>query len=92
MFYNTTNEQGEQLKAYTEKAESQQQKILKFFKEQPAVEYGSSQLVRLIFNNQTPITSVRRSVTNLINEGKLTYSGRTRTGMYNRSERLVKLA
>jgi hypothetical protein len=90
-YYNTTNESGDQLQAFKKKTETQANKILEFFKDQPAVEYGASSIHLALFGHDTPITSVRRSITNLVDNGKLEYSGRMRKGNYGRNEKLIKL-
>jgi hypothetical protein len=90
-YYNTTNESGEQLEVFKKKAQTQSDKILEFFKDQPAVEYGASSIHLALFGHDTPITSVRRSITDLVKDGKLEYSGRLRMGNYKRNEKLIKL-
>ena len=91
MYYNTTNESGEQLGIFHEKAKTQDILILEFFQDQPAVEYGASQVLRAVFSDRVPLTSVRRSISNLVAENKLEYSGRMRKGNYNRNEKLIRL-
>jgi hypothetical protein len=63
---------------------------MKFLSLQPLVEYGASQLLKLVFKNSVPITSVRRSITNLVNDNKLIYTGGTREGLFGRNEKLIK--
>ena len=91
MYYNTTQEQGKQLKIFQSKTKSQDEKILEFFKDNPMVEFGASQVWNALFFNSAPITSVRRSITNLIEEGKLEYTGRKRKGIFGRNESLIRL-
>ena len=64
-YYNTTNESGQQLEVFETKAKTQNEKIMEFLSDQKSIEYGASQLLRLVFNGAIPITSVRRSITNL---------------------------
>ena len=90
-YYNTTNESGEQLQAFKKKTKTQSDKILEFFREQPAVEYGASRVHLALFGNNTPMTSTRRSISNLVKDEKLEYSGRMRKGNYGRNEKLIKL-
>jgi hypothetical protein len=40
---------------------------------------------------KTPITSIRRAVTNLVNKGYLLYTGEKRTGLYGRNESIFKI-
>lgn len=90
-YYNTNSAEGKQLNIFIKKAETQDARILNFFKQNSKIEYGASQVLKLLFDYSVPITSVRRSITNLIKEGKLTYTGRQREGLYGRPERLIKL-
>lgn len=90
-YYNTASESEHQLEVFKKKTETQSNKILEFFKDQPMVEYGASRVHLALFGNNTPITSVRRSITDLISDDKLEYSGRKRAGNYGRNEKLIKL-
>ena len=89
-YYNTTGESGVQLEIFKNKAKTQSEMIMKFLSSQPLVEYGASQLLKLVFKNSVPITSVRRSITNLVNDNKLIYTGGTREGLFGRNENLIK--
>ena len=91
MYYNTTKEQGEQLAIFKSKTKKQDDKILDFFKDNPMVEFGASQVWNALFYNSVPITSVRRSVTNLVQDNKLEYTGRKRKGVFGRNESLIRL-
>ena len=88
-YYNTTNESGQQLKTFETKAKTQNEKIMEFLSYQKSIEYGASQLLRLVFNGTIPITSVRRSITNLVAENRLRYTGDTRMGSFGRQEKLI---
>lgn len=90
-YYNTTQESGEQLSIFKSKTKKQDEKILDFFQDNPMVEFGASQVWNALFYNSVPITSVRRSITNLVGEGKLEYTGRKRKGVYGRNESLIRL-
>ena len=91
MYYNTTKEQGEQLAIFKKRAKTQDVKILEFFQDNPMVEFGASQVWNALFYNSVPITSVRRSVTNLVQDNKLEYTGRKRKGVFGRNESLIRL-
>ncbi len=91
MYYNTTKEQGEQLAIFKKRAKKQDDKILEFFQDNPMVEFGASQVWNALFYNSVPITSVRRSVTNLVQDNKLEYTGRKRKGVFGRNESLIRL-
>ena len=90
-YYNSTKEQGEQLAIFKKQAKKQDDKVLDFFKENPRVEFGASQVWNALFFNSSPITSVRRSITDLVQENKLEYTGRKRKGMFGRNESLIRL-
>ncbi len=90
-YYNTVKEQGEQLSIFKKRAKKQDDKILEFFQDNPMVEFGASQVWNALFYNSVPITSVRRSVTNLVQDNKLEYTGRKRKGVFGRNESLIRL-
>ena len=89
-YHNTTGESGMQLEVFEKKAKTQSEMIMRFLSSQPMVEYGASQLLRLAFNGSIPITSVRRSISDLVKENKLFYTGGVREGLFGRNENLVK--
>ena len=73
-YYNTTNESGQTLAESKAKAKSQNELIIDFFKGgakfTPWVVYN--QLIALgRINRKTPITSIRRSITDLCKSGYL---------------------
>jgi|TARA_B110000858_G_scaffold47402_1_gene54624 hypothetical protein len=89
-YYNTTNESAEQLEMFESKAKTQSEMIMKFLSSKPSAEYGASRLLSIVFNESIPITSVRRSISNLVKENKLIYTGGTREGLFGRNENLIK--
>ena len=89
-YYITTNESAEQLEMFESKAKTQSEIIMKFLSSKPSAEYGASQLLSIVFKDTIPITSVRRSISNLVKENKLIYTGGTREGMFGRNENLIK--
>ena len=91
MFYNTTGESGEQLEMFKGKAKTQDQIVLRFFKSNPKINYSPSQVWRLVFQEKTPLTSVRRSMTNLTGEGLLCQADEKRQGIYGRPEKTWRL-
>ncbi len=68
MYYNTTNETGNDLKESHKKTKSQQEKILEIFKTSKS---ASPSQVMLALPVGTLITSVRRSITDLTKQGHL---------------------
>tara|TARA_B110000037_G_C16812202_1_gene380155 strand:+ start:212 stop:499 length:288 start_codon:yes stop_codon:yes gene_type:complete len=89
-YYNTTGESGIQLEVFEKKSKTQSEIIMKFLSSKPSAEYGASQLLSVVFKDTIPITSVRRSISNLVKENKLIYTGGTREGMFGRNENLIK--
>lgn len=86
MYYNTTKEKGEKLKEYQDKALSQNERITRFFLKHKGKEFTPSEVLRRVFNMFVPITSVRRSITNLTKEGILKQTETKREGLYGRNE------
>ena len=79
MYYNTTHESGEVLKDSQVKAETQEDVVLGFFKK-----YPNSLFTPFDIHSQgkfrAPITSIRRCITNLTDEGKLLKTNYKRGG------------
>ena len=70
--YNTTHEQGELLFVYREKARTQEERILAWYRRNPTRSFSPSQVRLLAFEDPRPeITSVRRAITNLCKAGSL---------------------
>ena len=88
-YHNTTGSLGEQLAEFERQTASQEERVMLIFRKYPYVfQYGSwtpSQLQRVHFAD-TPLTSVRRALTNLTNEGKLIKTGQQSIGPYGRPE------
>ena len=84
-FYNTTNESGTQLKKNIRQAVKQDDLILNFFKKHPDKEYTPLEIWQAVFDEATPITSVRRSITNLTKADKLEETDIKREGAHGRS-------
>lgn len=90
-FYNTTNEKGKDLKQSEIKAEKQEQKVLQLYKSWLLL--TASECWKLYGVDKCPLTSIRRAITNLSNEGKLIKTGYMKIGIYGKKEhsyRLVK--
>lgn len=80
-FYNTTNLEGSDLEKAESKSLSQQELILSFFKNHPVKEYTPFEVQSLV-GLKSPITSIRRAMTNLTKDGKLEKTGRKKAGAY----------
>lgn len=84
-FFNTTNEVDEVAIDYESKAEKQDKKILSFFL-QNRQSYSPSQVHKSVFGENTPITSVRRSINTLTRRGLLAKTGEKVISPYGRPE------
>jgi len=91
IYYNTTNEKGEQLKESTKKTGNQYERILAFFKKNDTQLLTPPQIRGYVFGNSVPLTSVRRAVTDLTNDGKLTMTQVMRKGEYGKLNHCWKL-
>ena len=95
MYYNTTNEVGQDLQENKDKALTQEQMILNKVRVSTEMDgdftTSASVIASLGIFQKTPITSIRRAVTNLVNKGDLIYTGDKRSGMYGRNESIFKL-
>lgn len=85
LFYNTTNEHGKKLEEYKNKALSQDEIVLKFFKQNPKKSFTVESVWKKNFNTEdTPITSIRRTMTNLTSSGDLKKLTTKMIGQYGR--------
>lgn len=88
-YYNTTNETGATLKKSNEKAMTQEKLIFKIFREHKSL--TASQCWKYYGTVLTPITSIRRGISNLCSEGKLKRTEGKRIGLYGKSEHIYQL-
>lgn len=90
-FYNTANETAIQAELFTEKNESQDEIVIGIFQnvKRPM---GASDVFKRYPIANTPITSLRRAITNLSKEGFLMDTGYQKMGMYGKKEKLWQLA
>ena len=70
-YYNTNREKGEELETSKERALRQQNRILSFFLSFPDSSFSPEEVWKTIYFDETPITSIRRAITNLTDAGKL---------------------
>ena len=95
MYYNTTNEVGQDLQDNKDKALTQEQMILNKVRVSTEMDgdftTSASVVASLGIFQKTPITSIRRAVTNLVNKGDLIYTGEKRSGLYGRNESVFKV-
>ena len=89
MYYNTNNLDGQALKTAEKKTIRQEEVVLKIFgvfqKNMTASE------VHKHFPKNIPITSVRRAITNLKNEGVLEMTTEKKTGLYGTPEHFYRV-
>lgn len=79
-FHNTNNETGAVLERSEAKVRTQEDRILDHFRR--GGEHTPDEVWGHLFKNGTPLTSVRRAITNLTNDGYLEKTERQRIGMY----------
>lgn len=85
-YFNTTHQEGDKLKLYGLKAHKQNAKILLFFLRNKK-EFTPSQVWINCFNpDETPLTSIRRSMNVLTNKGALEKTDKKVEGIYGRPE------
>lgn len=89
-FFNTTNQEGEQLALAIEAASTQQEIIKSLYAKQKRP-LSASQVLNIL-NLNCPITSVRRAITTLKNEGILEKTEHKIKGMYSRQEYQYQIA
>lgn len=88
-YFNTTNLKDRELKEVSKKASYQETIVLEFFKKHKGMQFGPTGIWMSCFNpEETPLTSVRRAITNLTNKGKLTKTENKLIGIYGRKEYL----
>lgn len=91
-FHNTTNESGATLVKSESAAKSQEENIYKYFHASPHHKYTAEDVWRNVYPDQkTPLTSVRRAMSNLTEEKKLYRTGEFVIGMYGKKISLYKL-
>ena len=86
MYHNTTESTQPELSKYREKAQSQEELILDWFKTYRQTA-GPTKIHNTVFQAyHTPITSIRRAMTDLTNAGELVKTDKQVKGAYGRSE------
>ena len=91
MYYNTTHETSDKLKRLVNQASSQQRAVLAIFKHRGML---SASLCHSIYmraaDRYTPLTSIRRAITDLTKAGKLEKTSEKVEGYYGRDEYIYK--
>ena len=81
MFYNTNQEKGKELQNSRLKSKSQTDLIYEYFLNNPEQELTPFEIKTKI-RMRAPITSIRRAITDLTNQGKLVKTSTLKTGNY----------
>jgi hypothetical protein len=84
-YHNTTPVQGEQLELFTNRAKRQDEEVMDVF---CIIKSASPSSIYKLLKEKYPITSIRRSITNLTNQGRLAKTEKFVEGMYGRPERV----
>lgn len=89
-YHNTIPERGAVLETYEAKACKQDEIVKRLFEQHPTATFTPYE-VWLRLGQQWPLTSVRRAITNLTNDGVLVMTDQTRAGGYGRNNNVWKL-
>jgi hypothetical protein len=89
MYYNTTNETGISLKTNFEKADNQTRLTLSVFQTYPNDNLSANDVWSFLIDNesineQTPLTSIRRAITDLTNQDRLVKTDKKVLGLAGR--------
>jgi hypothetical protein len=88
MYYNTTNEKGVELAESTKKAKTQEAQLLQMYRMNRQL--SASQAWKMYPGKNTPLTSIRRGISNLCKAGKLVKTDQMVKGLYGKNEYLYK--
>ena len=96
MYYNTTNETGISLKTNFEKADNQTRLTLSVFQTYPNDNLSANDVWSFLIDNesineQTPLTSIRRAITDLTNQDRLVKTDKKVLGLAGRKTYTWKL-
>lgn len=83
-FYNTTHLRDKELREAIAQCTKQDEIVLAMFKVHPNLTFTPPDIHINCFDESTPITSVRRSITNLTKSGELEMTNEQREGQYGR--------
>jgi Fe2+ or Zn2+ uptake regulation protein len=82
IFYNTTSKAGDELTQARQAVKGQNEKILKFFQQHPYTWFTPWE-IHFHFGQQMFITSIRRAITTLTDQGYLVKGERKKSGPAN---------
>ena len=89
-FYNTIKESGKTLSKSKAKAKTQENVIIDIFKANPNKLYTADDIMAVSGLN-CPLTSIRRGITNLLNEDSLIKTDKMKIGRYGKLTHCYKL-
>jgi hypothetical protein len=84
MYFNTNNETGETLNQSRSRALSQEDVIYRFFMDNPREELTAFE-VKAKLRMRSPITSIRRAITELTSKGRLEKLDKMKKGEYGKN-------
>ena len=90
-FFNTIELAGAELKQAEEQAGSQNDQVLKIFRDHPDQSFTPPEIHKLYANWNTPLSSIRRSMTTLTKADHLVMTSEMRPGWYGRNNHCWKL-
>ena len=90
-YYNTNGLKGKMLSRSIKKTETQDNIRMAFFKKHKTKSWTPHEVWKICFTKSTPITSVRRSISDLTNDEFLVFTKRRVLSPYNGKEGLYKL-
>jgi len=90
-YFNTTRLTNPELQECKEKAQSQTEAVLHFFQKHPGYNWSAWEVWKYMKLRNVPITSIRRAITDLVDNKKLVETGNLRIGVYGRRCKCFKL-
>ena len=91
-YYNTNNENGSELLKSIQKGLTQEHTIIDIFKNANNQGYSASQIHKIFGNDNVPLTSIRRAMSNLCyEENFLEMTDKMVMGIYGKKEHIYKI-
>jgi hypothetical protein len=91
-YYNTNNENGSELLKSIQKGLTQEHIIIDIFKNANNQGYSASQIHKIFGNDNVPLTSIRRAMSNLCyEENFLEITDKMVMGIYGKKEHIYKI-
>ena len=91
-FHNTIALEGQDLLEAIDKAKTQEEKTLIFFRNSVGKEFTPDEVTKLVFKDSCPITSVRRAMSNLTRMGKIYKTENKKAGRFGSPNYMWKLS